>query len=174
MPVSYFIAPDRYLTGVPCKTPWLNCSNMFGGTKGIKTEMKMKMKMTTMTMNLVSNLFINPDDGDWIDGGNQDGGETDAAALAVDVQHVRVALRSPNHCKPTLKLKILSQRKILQRLQRLQSILRTHLCGPVELPHKLDVEPLTHFKASCVVGFVTFIKLYFYIFLYFVSSPTSL
>ena len=42
-------------------------------------------------MNLVSNLFINPDDGDWIDGGNQDGGETDAATLAVDVQHVRVA-----------------------------------------------------------------------------------
>ena len=40
-----------------------------------------------------SNLFVDPDDGDRINGGKQDGGEADAAALAVDVQHVGVALR---------------------------------------------------------------------------------
>ena len=43
------------------------------------------------------NLFVHPDDGDRVDGGQQDRGEADTATLAVDVQHVRVTLDKNNH-----------------------------------------------------------------------------
>ena len=49
-----------------------------------------------------------------------------------------------------------SHKDFVLALQILQFILITHLCCPIELPHKLDVEPLRRFKGYCAVVFSKF------------------